>query len=390
MNDFDLQLAGLSLFHYLKGDKVVRALRALLGCAPDDRLRRTEAYALLTSLLLDNGGNLSEYVLQLALRAENQYVRLRAADKPIAQELTTMLERELGVLEEISRLTPQALGFDLPGWRVSALDFKAAYQARMNAIKEKGFGIFSEHHMFLLRGHELVPVVHPDPVLLSNLTGYQQERKQVLDNTIALLKNRPAANVLLYGDSGTGKSTTVKAVANELKEQGLRLIELRKDQLDAIPMLIDLFRDNPLKFVLFIDDLSFVSNSEHLASLKAILEGSVSLKTANMVIYATSNRRHLVRERFSERQGDEVHLRDTLEELGSLSERFGLLITFLRPEREIYLAIVENYLARFAITFNDDIRRQAEAFAIERGGRSARTAKQFAERLASSNHGVSI
>jgi predicted AAA+ superfamily ATPase len=217
-----------------------------------------------------------------------------------------------------------------------------------------------------------------------NLAGYDREREAVLANTLSLVEGRPAANVLLYGDSGTGKSTCVKAVANKLRHKGLRLVELRKDQLSRIPWLIDRLSRNPLKFILFVDDLSFAGDSDSFSSLKAVLEGSVSARTGNMAIYATSNRRHLVRESFSSRDGDDIPLRDTLEEQSSLADRFGLTVTFLRPDRELYLEIARRYLRLHGANLDEnDLVRRAEAFALGRGGRSPRAAKQFAESIAS-------
>ena len=133
----------------------------------------------------------------------------------------------------------------------------------------------------------------------------------------------------MYGDAGTGKSSTVKAVCNYCHDKGLRLIELKKSDLRHIPDLIDTLSKNPLKFILFIDDLSFTKDDNDFSALKAVLEGSVAAKTGNIAIYATSNRRHLVKETFSDREGDEVHRGDTMQELVSLSERFGLTITFV-------------------------------------------------------------
>ncbi|MEG2038838.1 MAG: DUF815 domain-containing protein, partial [Oscillospiraceae bacterium] len=136
-------------------------------------------------------------------------------------------------------------------------------------------------------------VKNPDPQRLSSLTGYQEQRKKVLTNTLALLDGLEANNILLYGDAGTGKSSTVKAIVNECHAQGLRLIELKKNQLYHIPELLDTLAQNPLKFILFIDDLSFSSNDNDFTALKAILEGSVAARQGNIVVYATSNRRHL-------------------------------------------------------------------------------------------------
>ena len=183
--------------------------------------------------------------------------------------------------------------------------------------------------------------------------------------------------MLLYGDAGTGKSSTVKAVVNEYKDEGLRLVELNKSQLPELPDVIEKIAKNPLKFIIFIDDVSFSSDDDNFSSLKAVLEGSATAKTSNIAIYATSNRRHLVKEKFSDREGDDMHVADTREELISLSERFGLKVAFLKPDKENYLKIVENLAKENGIEVTDELLMGAEAFALRRNGRSGRAAKHY-------------
>ena len=229
---------------------------------------------------------------------------------------------------------------------------------------------------------KLLPVLSPDTVELSSLIGYEAERKQVVDNTVALLEGKPAANVLLCGDAGTGKSSTVKAVANRFRPDGVRLIELRKDQLALLPEVMGEIAENPLKFIIFVDDLSFACDDDGFGALKAALEGSASAKASNAVIYATSNRRHLVKETFSSRQGDDVHRNDTMEELMSLSERFGLTVLFSKPKKELYMQIVTALVKENGIEMDPkELELKAEAFALAKGGRSARVAGQFADSL---------
>lgn len=206
----------------------------------------------------------------------------------------------------------------------------------------------------------------------------------ILENTKALLKNKPAANILLTGDAGTGKSSTVKAVANALWSEGLRIVEVRKDQLRAIPKILDELSGNPLKFVLFIDDLSFLKDDDNFNALKAVLEGSVTAKSTNVVIYATSNRRHLIKESFSDREGDEVHRNDTMQEFVSLSERFGIHVSFSKPDKKTFLHIVHHLAKESGIDMKkEELELLAERFALERGGRSARLARQFIDGLLS-------
>ena len=228
----------------------------------------------------------------------------------------------------------------------------------------------------------IVPVKNPDTTRLSSLVDYRREQKIILDNTQALLDGKPAANILLTGDAGTGKSSTVKAVVNELYQKGLRILEVRKEQLHQIPEILDELNSNPLKFILFIDDLSFQKDDDNFSALKAILEGSVSAKSQNVVIYATSNRRHLVKESFSDRDGDDIHRNDTMQEIISLSERFGIQITFQKPDKQTYLDIVRHLADERGLSYDPkELEAQAEQFILRRGGRSARAATQFVDSL---------
>ena len=260
------------------------------------------------------------------------------------------------------------------------LDLPAAYAQRMSEVGKKGYGMFAKHHVFTVENGKLVPVKYPDPQRLSELPGYEKEREKVIANTRALLAGMPANNVLLYGDAGTGKSSSVKAIANEFAPEGLRLVEVKKNQLYQIPDLMDKLAANPLKFILFIDDLSFTANDDNFAALKAILEGSVGGRARNIAVYATSNRRHLIKETLTDRTGDDIHEADTRQELMSLSARFGLTVTFQRPEKARFETILEELAKQHHVDMPmDQLLVKAEAFAIRAGGRSPRVAKQFIE-----------
>ena len=197
-----------------------------------------------------------------------------------------------------------------------------------------------------------------------------------------MLSGKPAVNVLLYGDAGTAKSSSVKAIANEFAADGLRLVEVKKNQLYQIPALLDSLAQNPLKFILFIDDLSFSANDDNFAALKAILEGSVGGRSQNVVVYATSNRRHLIKETLSDRSGDDIHEADTRQELMSLSARFGLTVTFQRPDKVRFEEILLDLAKQYGVQMpSDQLFIKGEAFAIRAGGRSPRVARQFIELL---------
>ncbi|MDR3053509.1 MAG: ATP-binding protein, partial [Coriobacteriales bacterium] len=268
-----------------------------------------------------------------------------------------------------------------PAWNSTPQDFTALYPRCIAEIPTRGYGVFSRAHMFTLAADDtLRPVKNPDPQQLDTLIGYERERAQVIANTEALLAGHPANNILLYGDAGTGKSSTVKALANHFKGKGLRLVEVRKTQLGLIPRLMDTLGDNPLKFLLFIDDLSFAAHDTNFTQLKAVLEGSVVARPQNVVVYATSNRRHFINETFSQRQGDDVHAADTREEEASLAARFGITVTFLKPNRALYAQIVRAYAKQHRLELNEtELLAQAEQYAIKQGGRTPRAAKQFVE-----------
>ena len=384
MKELKDKLFALCIFRELLEDTVLDALFSHI------KHPSVASYAEFVSLLYAaNGGDLGEYVKELCLNSENVYVKAIGAQKIIPRYMRDAVEAELGVFQEISALDKETLcahlkysGF-LPDFTSTKSDLKDIYQHRAENIGKYGYGIYAKYRMFCVDENGcIVPVLHPDKTELCDLVDYEQERGIVMDNTQALLAGKPAANVLLTGDAGTGKSSTVKAVANALWDVGLRLIEMRKDQLRSIPKVLDELSSNPLKFVLFIDDLSFLKDDDNFNALKAVLEGSVTAKSSNVVIYATSNRRHIIKETFSDREGDDVHRNDTMQELISLSERFGIHITFSKPNKQTFLNIVHHLANENGIDMpTDELDLLAERFALERGGRSARLARQFIDGL---------
>lgn len=245
--------------------------------------------------------------------------------------------------------------------------------------KHAGYGPFSAGTFFTVnQDEELVLVEHPDPIRLSDLKGYQLEKDKLISNTVAFLENRAANNALLYGDKGTGKSSTVKAIANEFAHCGLKIVELSPFLLHRFPMICAEAARSPYHIIVFLDDLSFDHEDNQFATLKAFIEGGLTGKPSNLILYATSNRRHLVRESFSDRTGDEIHARDTMETITSLSDRFGLEITFSVPDKDDYLYIVDELADQYGLDLGvDELHLLAERFALRRNGRSPRTARQF-------------
>lgn len=373
------KLSALSVFRGILEDETVKEFLEML------REPTPESYGRFVNSLYKTTDNLTDHILGAVTENENPFMLRLAAFEEVPERIEKAAKAELETLQEISQITTEqvkkAMGekseYVVSDWKISPVSFTKAYTDRMSCLSTKGYGIFSEYHAFTLKNGKLVPIKNPDPQRLSQLSGYELERSKVINNTLALLNNKPAANVLLYGDAGTGKSSTVKAVVNEYKDEGLRLIELNKSQLPELPEVIEKIAKNPLKFIIFVDDVSFSSDDDNFSSLKAVLEGSATAKTSNTAIYATSNRRHLVKEKFSDRNGDDMHATDTREELISLSERFGLKVAFLKPDKENYLKIVESLARENGIEVTDELFMGAEAFALRRNGRSGRAAKHY-------------
>ncbi len=386
-----LEINSLCIFRSLLSDSVISRLVKYLDCVEtDDTKKKIAEYSDFVSALYDNNRiSLARHIHSAVCNCENAYVKILGSGKSGSPTMKKCVDAELEVLQKIADLTPAELqnaidwsGF-LPVFKVEKVDIASDYAKRTKNVGKYGYGMYAKNYAFRIDAdNRIVPVLNPDKTSLSELIGYEREKKIIIDNTKALLEGRAAANILLTGDAGTGKSSTVKAVANGLCKEGLRIIEVRKEQLREIPAILDELSENPLKFILFVDDLSFQSNDDSFNALKAILEGSVSAKSQNVVIYATSNRRHLVKEKFSDREGDDVHFSNTVQEIVSLSDRFGIHITFNKPDKETYLNIVHSLADKQGLKYDTDILNlEAERFALEKGSRSARAAKQFVESL---------
>ncbi|MBQ9492729.1 MAG: ATP-binding protein [Oscillibacter sp.] len=383
MLDLCRRLDTLVIFRELLRDEAVRDLSvALSECVRGRQERFLRRLAAFEARIFEADGDWSRYLFQRVSESENVCIR-KCGNGPLNAALLGALEKELDFLQRLSCLKLE----DLPGvphfmtgWQTSQVDIPAAYRERMRNVGTVGYGLFARYRVFTVSDGALLPVRHPDPQTLEQLPGYEREREKIISNTEALLNGQPANNVLLYGDAGTGKSSTVKALVNAYADRGLRLVEVKKNQLYELPGLMEMLSENPLKFLIFIDDLSFTVNDDNFAALKAILEGSVGGRADNVAVYATSNRRHLIKETFSDREGDDIHASDTRQELMSLSARFGLTVTFGTPDKERYLYIVRKLAERYGVSMGDtELSVRAEAFAIRAGGRSARVAKQFVE-----------
>lgn len=387
LQNLNRQLNALSVFRGILETPVVSSLQKLLNAVDKGSVEeQLFSYGAFTKALYEQGGNLTEFVERFIIEDENFFLIKRLHGAPISQTVYECLEEELDVLQNLAQLRPSQLGdfidYDgfLPGWDTRQSNLKQTYMEMLEELPVKGHGIFAKYRAFKVRDGALVPVKHADLQSIDQLYGYARERNQVLENTRALADGKAAGNVLLYGDAGTGKSSTIKACANAFYDQGVRLVEFDKNQLAEIPDIIEQLADNPLKFIFYIDDLSFGASDDQFSSLKGILEGGVTGHSQNIAIYATSNRRHLVKESMEARQGSDIHLNDTLQETMSLSARFGLTITFSKPEKDLYLEIVKSLAEEYGVEMDEaELFRKAEAFAIRSNGRSPRTAKQFVQ-----------
>ena len=261
-------------------------------------------------------------------------------------------------------------------------DFYAAY----------GVGMFGLNKAFRIRhledGVEIMPVNNTDRVILDDLIGYEIQKKKLIDNTEAFIQGLPANNVLLFGDAGTGKSTSIKAILNEYYDQGLRMIEIYKHQFRDLSAVIAQVKNRNYRFIIYMDDLSFEEFEIEYKFLKAVIEGGMETKPDNVLIYATSNRRHIIRETWSDRsdveQNEGMHRSDTMQEKLSLVARFGVTISFSRPSQKEYFQIVTELAKRYPrITLSEEeLCAEANKWELSHGGISGRTAQQFINYIA--------
>jgi uncharacterized protein len=267
----------------------------------------------------------------------------------------------------------------------AAEDWGACAELLAGHYARHGAGPYGRHRAFLWREGRLLAISHPDPVSLAELVAYEREREPLIRNTERFLAGLPAHHALLYGPPGTGKSSTVKAIMNEYAHHGLRLVEVKKEDLAELQVVLEVLGGRGQRFVLFVDDLSFEEHEVEYKALKALLEGSAEEPPENVRLYATSNRRNLIRETFSEREsyaGDDVHARDTMQEKLSLAGRFGLRLTFPSPDQARYLKIVAGLCRERGLAIPaEDLRERALLWDRWHAGRSGRTARQFVDEL---------
>ncbi|MEM6754296.1 MAG: ATP-binding protein [Cyanobacteria bacterium P01_C01_bin.38] len=271
----------------------------------------------------------------------------------------------------------------LEDWTDAVEDLTAFY-------RQYGTGIFAEYKAFRWQQGEFIGIRYPDGVKLNELVAYESPKQTLIKNTEILLSGQLALHVLLYGSRGSGKSSLVKALLNEYSNRNLRLIEVAKSELKYLPQIVERLRNKPQKFIIFVDDLSFEEDDDAFKALKVVLEGSLTARPTNVVVYATSNRRHLIREYFADRpkpqDADEVNSWDTVQEKLSFSDRFGLTLTFEPASQKAYLQIVQHLVKLSNIEIStEELNAQALQWATRHNGRSGRTARQFVDFLRAEN-----
>lgn len=255
--------------------------------------------------------------------------------------------------------------------------------------KDYGVGMFGLNKAFRIQSRndgrvDFVAINNMDAVMLDDLIGYELQKKKLVENTLAFVQGKKANNVLLFGDSGTGKSTSIKAIVNEFYDQGLRMIEIYKHQFKDLSSVIAQIKNRNYRFIIYMDDLSFEDFEIEYKYLKAVIEGGLEKKPENILIYATSNRRHLVREKFSDKEErrDDLHASDTVQEKLSLVYRFGVKIFFCAPGKKEFQNIVRVLAERYGVTMpEEELLLEANRWELQHGGLSGRTAQQFIDYL---------
>ena len=399
-----------ALRHTLRNRAMAALVDLCRACAKDnaDEAALTAAYCRVYDAWLDAAahgrGGFAREALEAVLFEESPAALLCARMDVLPYSLTNALANDLDALGRLTAIEPamflllcERAGMSgqtaarLPVWEPTlGSEMGDPQLSKMTAafFRKQGTGLFarcpgrtwvgeSEKYPLGLRG-----IREPDPIRLEDMVLYERERGALVENTRRLLDGRQACNILLYGDKGTGKSATVKALLSSFWLEGLRIVEVPLAQLTNLPTIFSILREQPGKFIVFVDDLAFNDSCPEYTALKTVLEGGLEARPSNVVVYATSNRRNIVRQRFSERQ-DDVNERDTLEEKFSLADRFDLRLTFSAPTQEEYFTICRALLdARGAEYDWDELMPRARAWTVSHNGCSPRIARQFVDYIA--------
>lgn len=401
-------LSGVSIYQQVKKDKLVKKYRHLLKelCAgkPDFTRLASDYSGICTKLYQSEyQGNLPDYLFDLILYDKNVFTTLCAHEKfmHMPETIKQAAKYDLHAFYVLAGITSADLKEAITALFPEKADIIAQfpnYASTPEAFAQfrhwgdnlhemadfhfrNGVSMFAKYYAFYFAdGSTVTPVKRFEPVSLTSLKKYELQKRQIMDNTLSFIHKKPANNVLLYGDRGTGKSTTVNAILNEYHNQGLRMIQIAKEDILYINNLLKAIENVPLRFIIFIDDLTFNENDECFNTLKAVLEGSLNAMPENVLIYATTNRRHLIKETFSSREGNELHASDTRDENASLADRFGLTITFTKPNLPDFLEIVCEIAKERGLDVDEEtLRRGANTFAMKKASRSGRVARQYVD-----------
>ena len=385
------QLRGLSAFRSLLDTPMLKdALQLLDAAARRDGEGALAAYDQMFYRLKAEGySGLGAWLWDTLRYTETPYGDLAGSGRS-DPELEGAARRDVDALLQLARLGAEDIRValkpilteeyvsvldNLPAWETGA---PFTFEELAAFYRENGAGLYAKYRAFLWEEGRLVPVADPDCPHPVELLGYDQQRKQVLDNTRLLVEGKPSNNVLLFGDGGTGKSATVKSMLYLPGMENLRLIEIQKENLVGMPRLIRSLAGRRQSFILFIDDLAFDQDDKTYSSLKTILEGGLEKRPLNVAIYATSNRRHLVRQTFSDRAGDEVDAFETISEKTALAERFGLRIPYMTMSKSEYLALIDHLAGLYHVEMNREVlHAKAMEWEIRHAGRTPRVARQF-------------
>ena len=397
------QLDNLLLYRGILRDPLVQLLRSDAAAA-----EKTAALIKAAEELSLEGDIIFEYLLHLLAEDENPFsIMAEKSDGQIGASLQQAVVRDITQLQQFfqSNQTTPADDFlqnyqptrSVPRAFINPLRLAlkspvvaGASQTALSTFTDHyvrhGYGDMARYTVFrwdLELG--LVPVRHPDRIQMDDLIGYERQKAVLTQNTEAFVAGKPANNVLLVGSRGTGKSSSVKALLNQYADMGLRLVEITKHDLRHLSSIMQALRERGKKFILFMDDLSFEEFEIEYRHLKSMMEGGVETKPDNVLIYATSNRRHLIKETWNDRTGanaDDIHSWDTINEKISLSDRFGITLTFAPPNQDEYLRIVESMARKRNICLpSSELRAEAIKWETAHSGRSGRIAQQFIAHL---------